>query len=290
MMPSRSTPPPVRVGQHVLHFEHRTLVMGVLNVTPDSFSDGGKYGAVQDVVDAALRMVDQGADVIDVGGESTRPGAPVVPDNVEMARVVPVIEALVKRGVPCISIDTRKASVAAAALQAGAGMINDVTAMTHDPGMVALAARSGAAVVLMHMRGDPGTMQQGIIQYDDVVEDVSRYLEAAAERVERGGVLRSQVLLDPGFGFGKTVQHNLALTVGLERLCRSGRAVVWGPSRKSTLGLLSGGRPPQERVLATAACCVLAAERGAHIMRVHDVDEVRQALAVLDAARGAYVG
>ncbi|MEW5849677.1 MAG: dihydropteroate synthase [Myxococcota bacterium] len=286
---TRTVPPPIRVAGTTLHFENRTLIMGVLNITPDSFSDGGRFDGVQSAVAAGMTMLEQGADILDVGGESTRPGAAPVSISEEIRRVVPVIEALRKAGAPCISVDTRNAPVAAAALEAGAGMVNDVSALTHDPAMTSLCVKTGCALVLMHMRGTPGTMQQGIIHYDDVVEDVSRYLEEAAAKAEAAGVLRSQVMLDPGFGFGKTVQHNLELLAGVERLCRSGRAVLWGPSRKSTLGAVTGGVGPRERLHSTVAACVMAADRGAHMVRVHDVAEVRQALAVVDAVRGAYI-
>jgi dihydropteroate synthase len=281
---------PVRVGKTELRFENRTLVMGILNVTPDSFSDGGRYVSVQAAVDAACAMVECGADIVDVGGESTRPGAEPVSLHEELARVVPVVEALTGVGIPAISVDTRHAAVAAAALAAGAGMVNDVSALTHDARMGEVAARHGAAVVVMHMRGtDPRTMQQGEIVYGNVVEEVIHHLKGAVQRAVDAGVKRSQVLVDPGFGFGKTVQHNLDLTLGIGHLGAIGHAVVFGPSRKSTLGWLGGGVAPLDRGPATLAACVLGVMHGAHVVRVHDVSAVRQALAVVDAARGAYM-
>ncbi|MBI5498392.1 MAG: dihydropteroate synthase [Deltaproteobacteria bacterium] len=288
MLVARTIPPPIRAGQHVLHFENRTLVLGVLNVTPDSFSDGGRYASAADAVAAGVRLWEEGADILDVGGESTRPGAEEIPETVELQRVVPVVEALAGRGIP-VSVDTRHAPVAAAALKAGAGLINDVTALTHDPAMVDVAGSSGAAVILMHMRGAPRSMQQGSLHYDDVVEEVTTYLEGRVERLVGQGLTREQLLIDPGMGFGKGVADNVELMTGMERLTRSGRAVVWGPSRKSTLGHLLGGVPPAARLMGTVASCVVAVAGGAHVVRVHDVAAVRQALAVADAGRGAFI-
>ncbi len=284
----RTVPDPVVAGAHVLRFDHRSLIMGVLNVTPDSFSDGGLHLDPAAALAAGLRMVEDGADILDVGGESTRPGAPPVPLEEELRRVIPVVTALSRAGL-LVSVDTRHAAVAQAAVDAGAGIINDVSAMTHDPHMVEVAARTGAAVVLMHMRGTPQTMQQGPIHYDNVAEEVALYLEDRVAALEASGVKRSQILLDPGMGFGKTAEHNLALNISLERVARGGLAVCWGPSRKSTLGALLGGVPPSERLMGTVASCVMAVDRGAHLVRVHDVGPVRQALAVVDATRGAFI-
>jgi dihydropteroate synthase len=259
--------------------------MGVLNVTPDSFSDGGRFLGREAAMEQALRMVEQGADIVDVGGESTRPGAPEVPVDVEMNRVVPVVEMLSKAGVPAISVDTRKAAVAQAALEVGAGMVNDVSALLHDESMATVCARHGAAVVLMHMRGNPATMQDGPITYDNVVEEVAAFLGGAAKYAISLGIEPSQVLVDPGFGFGKTVRHNLDLMLGMGALAALGFPVVWGPSRKSSLGAVTGVEDPRGRLPATLAACVMAVERGAHVVRVHDVAEVRQALLVVDACR-----
>lgn len=285
----RTVPPPLRVGPVTLHFEHRSLIMGVINVTPDSFSDGGVHLQAVAAVEQGLRMLDAGADILDVGGESTRPGAPPVPIEQEMQRVLPVVEGLA-RATPCaISIDTRNAATARAAVQAGAGLINDVSAGGHDADMLATAAQLGAAVVLMHMRGTPQTMQHGDIHYDNVVHQVGAYLRGRADLALAAGIPAERILLDPGFGFGKTVAHNLELMLGLPVLARAGFPVVWGPSRKSTLGALSGGVDAARRLAATVAACVMGADRGAHVLRVHDVGPVRQALAVVDAARGAYI-
>lgn len=278
-------PPPVRVGSQVLRFHQRTAIMGIINVTPDSFSDGGRIASTGAAVEAALRMVAHGADIIDVGGESTRPGAAVVPVEEELRRVVPVVEALHQSGIHAISVDTRKAAVARAALAAGASLVNDVSALQHDREMAEVCAASGCAVVLMHMRGTPETMQQGRIAYSNVVEEVAVFLGAAVERAVAAGIKREQILVDPGFGFGKTVPHNLQLMLGMDRLVALGRPVVWGPSRKSSIGVLAGGIGPEHRLPGTIAACVMAAERGAHVVRVHDVAEVSQALAVVDACK-----
>jgi dihydropteroate synthase len=290
MLSARTVPPPVRVGTHHVHFENRTLVMGVLNVTPDSFSDGGMFTRVEDAVARGLQLLEDGADILDIGGESTRPGAAVVPVEEEIQRVVPVVRGLLERAPGCaISVDTRNAATAQAALDAGAGMVNDVSAATHDRAMLDLCVARDVPLVLMHMRGNPVTMQQGTLAYEDVVETVASYLEERAVQARSAGLRAPNIWVDPGFGFGKTVAHNLDLMTGIPRLCAAGYPVVWGPSRKSTLGWLAGGVPPQWRVHATVAACVMAVDRGAHVVRVHDVAAVRQALAVTDAARGVYM-
>jgi dihydropteroate synthase len=255
--------------------------MGVLNVTPDSFSDGGEFLDPAAAVAHAERMSAEGADVVDVGGESTRPGAEPVPESDELRRVMPVIEQLAARGGIPVSIDTSKAAVARAATAAGAVLVNDVTALRGDPGMAAAVAESGADVCLMHMRGEPRTMQQDP-RYGDVVSEVSAFLEERLAFAVARGVPEERVWLDPGIGFGKTLDHNLELLRRLDELVALGRPVVVGVSRKSFLGTLTG-RPQPERVPGGTAANVLAFQRGAHMFRVHDVRDTRDALTVAAA-------
>jgi dihydropteroate synthase len=261
--------------------------MGVLNVTPDSFSDGGLYLSVEAAVGHAREMVRDGAAIVDVGGESTRPGAEPVPEAEELERVVPVVERIVGGDVEArVSIDTRKLAVAEAALQAGARIVNDVSAFRAAPEMAGLVATSGADCCLMHMLGeDPRTMQADP-RYDDVVSDVKAFLEERLAFASGEGVPEERVWLDPGIGFGKTVEHNLELLGRLDEIVAIGRPVVIGASRKSFLGKLTG-RPERERVAATVAANLVALERGASIFRVHDVRETVDALKVAAATVGA---
>ena len=257
-------------------------VMGVVNVTPDSFSDGGLYLDPAVAVAHALELVLEGAAILDVGGESTRPEAEPVPEAEERRRVVPVIEGLVAAGTQAqISIDTSKATVAAAALDAGATLVNDVTAFRADPAMASLVATRGADCCLMHMLGEPRTMQEDP-RYEDVVSDVKAFLEERMAYAIFSGVAEERILLDPGIGFGKTGAHNLELLARIDELVALGRPVVVGTSRKSFLGRLTG-RGTDERLAGTIATNVLAYERGASVFRVHDVRPVHDALAVAAA-------
>ena len=250
----------------------RPMVFGVVNVTPDSFSDGGDHATAEAALEFAKRLAADGADALDVGGESTRPGAKPVPADVEAARVVPVVRGLRAAGIALpVSVDTRKASVAYAALEAGATLVNDVSAGTADPAMLATAARHGAGIVLMHMRGDPETMQQAPV-YRDVVEEVLAYLVARAEAARAAGVPPERIWIDPGIGFGKTFAHNEALMAALERFAATGLPVLVGASRKGFLGGITG-RPPKERLAASLACAARAFEARAAGVRVHDVRE-----------------
>jgi dihydropteroate synthase len=254
-------------------------VMGIINVTPDSFSDGGVHFHTSVAVESALQMESDGAAVIDVGGESTRPGSDAVSIDEELARVVPVIEQIRRRSAVPISIDTRKATVAAAALDAGATMINDVSALRHDPELRALAARRGVPVILMHMRGEPRTMQNNPV-YDDVVEDVARELTAWRDDAAAAGV--GTIYVDPGIGFGKTFEHNLDLLANCERLTRIAPVVI-GASRKAFIGHLTGRAGGPDRRFGSLAA-VAAAHRGkAAMVRVHDVRETVDFLRVLTA-------
>jgi len=264
-------------------------IMGVVNVTPDSFSDGGRYLDAGDALAQGLALVREGAAIIDIGGESTRPGSDPVPAHEESRRVLPVVEALAERvGVP-ISVDTMKADVARRALDAGAALINDVSALRADPAMVEVVAELGAPVCLMHMQGAPKTMQEDP-HYDDVVDDVLRFLEERMAFALARGVAEDQLLLDPGIGFGKTVEHNLTLLRHLDRFVALGRPVVLGTSRKRFLGAILGSEPGG-RVIGTVATTVVGLLAGVHVFRVHDVkpnfEALRVALAVLEGAPGA---
>lgn len=292
-------------------------MMGVVNVTPDSFSDGGLYLDAGAAIAHARELVGEGAEIVDVGGESTRPGAEPVSAEEELRRVLPVVKGLAEvalgpgRGMPglaqarattttfsppTISIDTAKAAVARAALQAGATLVNDVTALRGDPEMAAVVAGSGAQCCLMHMRGEPRTMQRGDGEhwYDDVVDDVKAFLHERLAFAVEEGIAEDRILLDPGIGFGKTLQHNLQLLRRLDELRSLGRPLVVGTSRKSFIGRVIADAAqspepvaPQERLPGTLATCVLAYERGACVLRVHDVAPTRAALAVAAATLGA---
>ena len=257
--------------------------MGVLNATPDSFSDGGLFLDPDRAFDHVERMIAEGADLIDVGGESTRPGATPLGVAEEIARVVPLIRKLRPLVSVPISVDTRRVAVARAALAEGADIVNDVSALD-DSEMAEVIAETGAAVVLMHMRGTPATMQTDP-HYDDVVREVTLHLESRVHRAIGAGIARDRIAVDPGIGFGKTLAHNLTLVSGLQALAVLGRPIVLGVSRKAFLGTLLGGAPASERDVATAAACVVGLLRGARIFRVHDVGIVRQALTVAHAMR-----
>jgi len=273
--------PILRCGRFVLSLE-RPLIMGVVNVTPDSFSDGGRFFDPARAIAHARQLAEEGADILDLGGESTRPGAAPVSAEAELGRVLPVLEAIQGASLP-VSIDTMKPEVMQAALERGASMINDINAL-RAPGAMEAVAGSGAAVCLMHMQGEPRTMQQAPT-YRDVVAEVKTYLAERAAAAESAGVARERIVLDPGFGFGKTVAHNLLLLHELASLAALGYPVMAGLSRKSTLGAITG-RPAGERMPASVAAALLAAERGARIIRVHDVAATRDALAVLAAVTG----
>jgi dihydropteroate synthase len=261
-------------------------IMGVLNVTPDSFSDGGEWFDFEAAVEHGRRLIAEGAELLDVGGESTRPGADPVSLEDEVARVVPVVAALAGAGAQ-LSVDTAKAEVARAALDAGATLVNDVTAFRGDPAMAALVAERGCDCCLMHMLGEPRTMQDDP-RYDDVVSEVAAFLAQRADAALAAGVARERIMVDPGIGFGKTLDHNLELLHRLEEIAALGFPVILGTSRKSFLGRLTGRENPHERAVATAATSVLGLERGASIFRVHDVAATRDALLVAAATLRAH--
>jgi dihydropteroate synthase len=261
-------------------------IMGIVNVTPDSFSDGGQFLDPGRAVDHGRELIDEGADVLDIGGESTRPGARAVSEQEELARVRPVIEGLAGQGTP-ISIDTSKLAVAEAALHSGASMVNDVTALRAEPRIAAMCADRGAELVLMHMRGTPRTMQENP-RYDDVVDDVKAFLGERIEFARGEGVPEERIWIDPGIGFGKTPEHNVELLRRLGELTELGRPVLVGPSRKSFIGKISGA-PVDDRIGGTIASCALAFANGAAMVRVHDVREVREGMRVAAAILAARV-
>ena len=274
-------PHDLRVGDRVLPTSRRCLVMGVVNVTPDSFSDGGRFLDPAAAVDHGLALVAEGADRLDVGGESTRPGAVDVPEAVELERVLPVVEELARTaGVP-VSIDTRKAAVAAAALEAGAAMVNDVSAGRHDPDLLGVAAEAKVPLVLMHMLGTPATMQDDP-RYDDVVAEVEAFLAERCLAAEFAGVDHEALVIDPGIGFGKRDQDNYALLDQLARFTRLGHPVMVGTSRKGFIGRVLDS-PADQRVEGTAATVVWVVERGARIVRVHDVAPMVRAVRMTEA-------
>lgn len=265
--------------------------MGILNVTPDSFSDGGDHLDLEAATRRAVRMLEEGAQVVDVGGESTRPGSDPIPAGEEKRRVVPVIREIASNCCPdaMISIDTYHASTAEAALEAGARMVNDVTALRKDPEMASLVADAGCPVILMHMQGEPKTMQQKP-SYEEVVREVRDFLAERADHAISAGIKPENIVLDPGIGFGKTLEHNLKLLKYLDAIVDLGFPVLVGTSRKGMFGKIPGaGSPenPKERLFGTVATNVMAYERGATFFRVHDVRENREALAVAEAVRGA---
>jgi dihydropteroate synthase len=265
----------------IISFTDRPLVMGVVNVTPDSFSDGGQFFDHQAAVDHALRLVQEGADLLDIGAESTRPGSPPVEEAEELRRLIPVVRAVAKAVSIPISVDTSKAVVAKAAIEAGAVMVNDVTALRGDPEMVGLMAMSGAAVVLMHMQGTPRTMQQ-MPRYHDVVEEVVDFLTERVRFATDRGVAKSQILLDPGIGFGKDLVHNLDLLAQLRTFTKLGLPLLIGPSRKGFIGQLVE-QPVHNRAWGTAGVVAIAVEQGASVLRVHDVAAMKDVVTVAAA-------
>ena len=265
----------LRCGRHTFDLA-RPLVMGIVNVTPDSFSDGGRFLDAPRALEHARRLREDGADLIDIGGESTRPGASPVSEADELGRVIPLVEALAAEGL-AVAVDTRKPAVMRAALGAGAAMINDIGALS-APGAIDACAASGAGVCLMHMQGEPGTMQKAPV-YRDVVAEVRDYLVARARACEAAGIARERIVIDPGFGFGKTLAHNLSLLRSIGTLAATGYPVLAGLSRKASLGEITG-RGVGDRLPASLAAALAAVARGAAIVRVHDVRETVDALKI----------
>ena len=262
-----------------LDFSGRTLVMGILNVTPDSFSDGGLFFSIESAVTQALRMVREGADIIDIGGESTRPGSAPVPVDEQIRRVVPVIETIARQIDIPISIDTTHRPVAEGALDVGASIINDISALQFDPGLADLAARTKVPVILMHMQGTPATMQTDP-HYDDVIREIKDFLRERMAFATQHGIEESKLILDPGIGFGKRLEDNLKILAQIEAFYDLGRPVLVGHSRKAFLGKLTG-RPAPDRDTPTLAVSAVLAERKVHLLRVHDVRATREACDIL---------
>lgn len=277
--------PSLRLGDRVIRLD-QPQVAGIVNVTPDSFSDGGVHADSEAALAAGSAMAAAGAAIVDVGGESTRPGAKPVWEGDEVARIVPVVERLATAGT-AVSVDTRKAAVMEAALAAGAGLVNDVSALTWDPRSAAVIAAAGCPVVLMHHQGSPETMQQNPHYDRPVLFEVYDWLEARIAAAVDAGIARENILVDPGFGFGKTVQHNLQLMNGLALLHGLGCPILLGASRKRTIGALSGEAPADRRLGGSIALALKAAEQGAQLVRVHDVPETVQALRVWRGLRDA---
>ncbi|MCL6518474.1 MAG: dihydropteroate synthase [Armatimonadetes bacterium] len=280
LMPSPSELP-VCLQSFYSTMRERTLIMGILNVTPDSFSDGGLYVDKNAAIERGLEMIDEGADVIDIGGESSRPGAEPVPVEEELARVVPIIQELSKRVSVPISIDTYKPEVARAALDAGASIINDITGLV-NPLMRALAAERKVPVIIMHMKGNPQTMQDNPV-YEDVVSEVMKFLRQRTEQVVEAGLPEEYVIIDPGIGFGKTVEHNLEIIYKLRDFKSLGSPILIGTSRKSFIGKILGGLPPTGRLEGTAATVAISIANGANIVRVHDVKQMAKVARMTDA-------
>jgi len=275
----------MRLGKHTLPIGKRTCIMGILNVTPDSFSDGGLYCDPAKAVERAVQMVSEGADILDIGGESSRPGAKSITLEEEIKRVIPVVKAVKERLDVPLSVDTYKSEVAKRALEAGASIINDITALSGDASMAKTVAEFDAAVVLMHMKGDPGTMQDNP-SYGDVIEEVSAYLLDSIARAEQAGIDPEKIIIDPGIGFGKTLEHNLSILHDLVRFRLLGKPVLVGSSRKSFIGSLTG-KDAEDRVFGTAATLTAAIMNGADIVRIHDISQMKDVVNVSDAIREA---
>jgi len=277
---------PLKTSRREIVLGKRTLIMGILNVTPDSFSDGNRFGSSQAAVEEGIRMAEEGADILDIGGESTRPGSDPVPEDEELRRVIPVIRGLAARVDLPLSVDTMKAAVARDALTEGAEIVNDVSSMGFDDRMAKVVADTGAAVILMHMRGMPKTMQTGDLTYRSLRGEIIEFLRDRIDKARIDGIEPTRIMVDPGLGFGKTVADNLRLIRYLEELKVLGRPIVTGASRKSFIGQVTGGKP-RERMEGTAAAVTAAVLNGSRIIRVHDVAAMKKVVAMADALRSA---
>jgi len=272
----------LKTARREIRLGGRTLLMGIVNVTPDSFSDGGRFANAGEAVRHGIRLEEDGADILDVGGESSRPGAEPVPLEEEIRRVIPVVKGLARRvGVP-ISVDTTKSEVAGAALEAGAEIVNDISAMRFDRAMAETVARHGASVVLMHMRGTPRDMQQGNLSYKDLIAEIIEYLAEGIGRAQAAEVDFEKIIIDPGIGFGKSGEDNLRLIKHLAEFKVLGRPVLVGTSRKAFIGGVTGGAP-EERLEGTAATVTAAVMNGAHMVRIHDVKFMKPVVSMADA-------
>ncbi len=272
---------------HRIDFSKKPLIMGVVNITPDSFSDGGKFFSIDKALAQARKLVDEGADILDIGGESTRPGSISVDADEELKRIYPILEELVNEGVP-ISVDTSKPEVMCHSIAAGAAMINDVNALRAPGALEIVAASKSVAVCMMHMQGKPSNMQENP-QYANIIHEVMVFLDDRIQTAVACGITRDRIIIDPGFGFGKTLQHNLSLLKGLKQFSRFGVPVLAGISRKSMLGMITGN-PVDRRVHESVVAAMLAVMNGADIVRVHDVRATRDALAIYHAVQEADAG
>ncbi len=272
------------LNKHILDFSNKTYLMGVLNATPDSFSDGGLYFDTDKAVEHALKLVEDGADIIDIGGESTRPGSEVVPLDEELRRTIPVIELLVKRTSVPISIDTCKAEVALRAIDAGASIVNDISGLRFDPGMAKAVASCGVPVIIMHIKGAPKDMQVNPV-YEALIPEIMDYLRTGIRLAVEEGIHEDQIIVDPGIGFGKTFDHNLQILRDLNEFRALGKPISIGVSRKAFIGKILGGVPAAERLEGTAAAVAISIINGANIVRVHDVKEIAKVAKVADAIK-----
>jgi dihydropteroate synthase len=271
-----------------LDFSKKTYIMGILNVTPDSFSDGGLFFNEKNAVEHALRLVEEGADIIDIGGESTRPGSEPVPAHEEIRRTIPVIKAISKSIKIPISIDTYKAEVAASALDAGASMVNDISGLRFDPDMPKVVAKYGVPVIIMHIKGRPKDMQQNP-QYEALIPEIMDYLRISIRLANKFGIPDDKIIVDPGIGFGKTFEHNLEIIKNLKEFTFLGKPVAVGVSRKAFIGKILGDVPPSERLEGTAAVVAISIFNGANIVRVHDVKEMARVAKVADAIKNGVI-
>jgi dihydropteroate synthase len=271
-------------SRYSLDFGKKTCIMGILNITPDSFSDGGIHFDKTRAVEQAIRMVEDGADIIDIGGESTRPGSDPVSIEEELRRTIPVIEALADKISVPLSIDTSKSKVAARALEAGAAIVNDISSMSFDPEMPELISRFKTPVILMHMKGTPKVMQLNP-EYHNLIPQITDFFKERISFAGRSGIAEDRIIIDPGIGFGKTFEHNLEIINNLSHFSKLGRPVLIGPSRKAFLGKILGGAPPLERLEGTAATVAISIMNGANIVRVHEVKEMARVAKVADAIR-----
>lgn len=277
----------LKTYQREINLGKKTLIMGILNVTPDSFSDGGLFYSQQKAVERGLQMADEGADIIDIGGESSRPGAKSLEASIELKRVLPVIESLVKQVKIPLSIDTTKAKVAKLSIASGAEIVNDISALHGDKEMIKTIKDSGAAVILMHMRGKPRNMQKGNLVYNNLMGEITDYLKKSSEKALKAGIAKDRMVVDPGIGFGKTPEDNYKIIRNLYQLKELGMPVMIGTSRKSFIGRITGGEPEQ-RLEGTAATVTAAIMNGCHIVRVHDVAAMKKVAAVTDAIVHTY--
>ncbi len=276
------------LGDSLVDLSRKTLIMGILNITPDSFSDGGRFATTDTAVAHGLKMFEEGADIIDIGGESTRPGSDAVSQAEELKRVMPVIERLAGREGVVLSIDTYKAEVARRALDSGVHIVNDISGLRFDPDMAWVVAESGASVILMHIKGTPKNMQRNPV-YGNLIEEIKTYLEESVKVAEDAGIAPEKILIDPGIGFGKSYEDNLEIIARLSEFRELGKAVLIGPSRKAFIGKILGDLPPEDRMEGTAAAVAISIMNGADIVRVHDVKAMSRVAKVAHAIRSGTI-